>query len=101
MTPAMSGSMVGEVGDNKSLITYVKSDRLDWTFIGIAEYEALLGEVTALKKFILWVMCVIHPSGWGDRFIFYEDDLYADSSVDSTDSTYLHSVEGTESNERI
>ena len=36
----------------------MKSDRLGWTFIGVAEYEGLLGEVTALKKFILWVMCV-------------------------------------------
>ena len=49
---------MGEVGDKKSLITYVKSDRLNWTFIGIAEYDALLGEVTALKKFILWVTCL-------------------------------------------
>ena len=56
--PANSGSMVDEVGNNKSLITYVKSDRLGWTFIGVAEYEGLLGEVTALKKFILWVTCV-------------------------------------------
>lgn len=56
--PANSGSMVDEVGNNKSLVTYVKSDRLGWTFIGVAEYEGLLGEVTALKKFILWVMCV-------------------------------------------
>jgi AraC-like DNA-binding protein len=56
--PNNSGSMLDVVGGKKSLITYVKSDRLGWTFIGVTEYDALLGEVTGLKKFILWVTCI-------------------------------------------
>ncbi|MGF7031481.1 AraC-like DNA-binding protein [Paenibacillus mucilaginosus] len=38
---------------------YIKSESLGWTFIGLINYETLLGRVHEIKRFILWVTAIL------------------------------------------
>ncbi|UUZ84710.1 hypothetical protein LJK88_14345 [Paenibacillus sp. P26] len=40
-------------------ISYIKSDSLGWTFIGVIDYESLLSQVKEMKRFILTVTGVM------------------------------------------
>jgi two-component system, response regulator YesN len=47
-----TGDMLEKVDGKQSLITYMKSDRFGWSFIGITEYEKLIDKARTLKRFI-------------------------------------------------
>ena len=49
------GHFTYRVDGSESLVTYVKSDRLGWSFIGVGEYEKLIGKVAALRKYIFLI----------------------------------------------
>lgn len=49
------GRMLSSIDGTKYMISYVKSDRLGWSFVSMAEYDKLLSKVNTLKRFIIWV----------------------------------------------
>ncbi len=49
------GKMFSDIDGKEFLISYVKSDRLGWSFICVTDYDKLLSKVNTLKTFILWV----------------------------------------------
>nr|WP_275983703.1 AraC family transcriptional regulator [Paenibacillus hamazuiensis] len=56
-------------------ISYIKSDSLGWTFIGIIDYEHLLGKVQGMKRFILSVtgvmlLVILILGGFMTRWIY-------------------------------
>ncbi|RTE01998.1 helix-turn-helix domain-containing protein [Paenibacillus whitsoniae] len=56
-------------------VTYMKSDSLGWTFIGMIDYEQLLGKVQEMKRFILGVtggmlVAVFLIGGFFTRWIY-------------------------------
>lgn len=52
------GQLTQDINGKSSFLSYAKSDRLGWSFIGMAENESLLLKVNSLKKTIFWVTCV-------------------------------------------
>ena len=49
------GKMLSSFDGTKYMISYVKSDRLGWSFISVTDYDKLLSKVDTLKRYILWV----------------------------------------------
>lgn len=49
------GYFTSKVNGDTSLINYIKSDRLGWTFIGIGEYKTLLSNFQRVKNYVLLV----------------------------------------------
>jgi two-component system response regulator YesN len=50
---ASRGNLLAEINDKTYMVSYVKADRLGWNFIILADYDKLLGKVSALQSFIL------------------------------------------------
>lgn len=49
------GRIIQSVLGKPYLISYIKSDRLGWSFVGVAEHGSLLQKVNATKQFVAWV----------------------------------------------
>ncbi|SDD06949.1 Helix-turn-helix domain-containing protein [Paenibacillus sp. UNCCL117] len=58
-TPARRGVLETEVDGKPHRMFYIKSDSLGWIFIGNVNYENLLSQVNAIKRFILTVTAVL------------------------------------------
>ncbi|XEC93983.1 helix-turn-helix domain-containing protein [Paenibacillus tarimensis] len=46
------GRFFDTVNGKKTLITYVKSDRLGWSFVSLSDYDGLIGKANLLQRFI-------------------------------------------------
>ncbi|KQN96086.1 helix-turn-helix domain-containing protein [Paenibacillus sp. Leaf72] len=55
---AESGQLSDTINNQSVFVSYFKSDRLGWSFIGIAENESLLLKVNHLKQFIVWMTAI-------------------------------------------
>lgn len=69
------GKMLSSIDGTNYMISYVKSDRLGWTFISVANYEKLLSKVNTLKSFILWIT-VICFSLMAATSVFFTRSIY-------------------------
>ncbi|OXM85396.1 helix-turn-helix domain-containing protein [Paenibacillus rigui] len=65
-----SGSFENQLDGKTYLTTYIKSDRLGWTFIGLADYDRLLAPIYQLKTFIIWVTVLFATIALGIAFFF-------------------------------
>jgi AraC-like DNA-binding protein len=48
------GQLIHDLDGKEYLISFIKSGRLGWSFVGITEYGSLLQKVNAIKRFIVW-----------------------------------------------
>jgi two-component system response regulator YesN len=55
---AVKGEFLAQAGDGKSYISYIKSNRFGISFVGVSDYEKLVGKANVLKRFI-YVIAVI------------------------------------------
>jgi two-component system, response regulator YesN len=56
---AMKGFFELEMDHQRYRVFYIKSDSLGWTFVGLTNYEQLLGKVNAVKGYILSVTAIL------------------------------------------
>ncbi|MBE1446881.1 AraC family transcriptional regulator [Paenibacillus sp. OAS669] len=69
------GTLEMDSNGRKYHISYIKSDSLGWTFIGLVDYEQLLGKVNEVKRFLLTVtacmlLLVLLLGGFFTRLIY-------------------------------
>ncbi|RAV05589.1 helix-turn-helix domain-containing protein [Paenibacillus sp. YN15] len=75
-SPALRGVLDAEVDGKAHRMFYIKADSLGWVFIGDVNYDSLLGQVNAIKRYILTVtaalLAIVALSG-----VFFTRMIYA------------------------
>lgn len=57
------GSFITKIGNEKHLVTYVKSDIVNWYFVSIKQYNQLLGNLYELQNTILYISLLLIFAG--------------------------------------
>lgn len=92
------GREIYSIEGKKYLVSYIKSDRLGWSFVGITEYGSLLQKVNVTKRFMVWaliffVLAAMITAFFSTRMIYAPLKLLIkrirSSSVVQDDTTFL------------
>jgi two-component system response regulator YesN len=54
-----AGSLVTNIDNEKHLVTYIKSDKFDWSFVSVKQYNKLVANIHELQKTIIIVSVII------------------------------------------
>lgn len=57
------GSFISNIENEKHLITYVKSNKVNWYFVSVKQYNQLLGNIYGLQKIILFISLLLITAG--------------------------------------
>jgi len=60
---AKTGHFLSTADGRSALVTFVKSDQLDWSFVGVTDYQGALGRVVLLRRFIYAIAGVFASLG--------------------------------------
>lgn len=58
-----NGSFISKIGNEKHLVTYVKSNIVNWYFVSIKQYDQLLGNLFELRNTILFISLLLIFTG--------------------------------------
>ena len=59
----LKGFSIESIDGQKQLVTYVKSDQIDWTFISVRPYKLLLSNIYTLRNYTLYISIALMVIG--------------------------------------